>query len=41
MAATKLGNSTVRQHIAELVAAGALLREGAGPTTKYKTSGVI
>jgi hypothetical protein len=41
MAKTKLGNSTVRQHLADLVTAGALVREGAGPNTNHRSSGVI
>lgn len=41
MAKTKLGNSTVRGHIADLVAAGAVAREGTGPKTSYKSTGVI
>jgi hypothetical protein len=41
MAKTNLGNSTVRGHIADLLTAGALARDGSGPKTRYKSTGVI
>ena len=40
-AATGQSDMTVKRRIADLVSRGAVLREGAGPAVKYRTSGLL
>jgi hypothetical protein len=39
--ATGQSDMTVKRRIADLVSRGALLRDGAGPAVKYRTSGLF